>query len=380
MHGDHCFGLGAALALLDEAKAASQTDPARQRNHVYGPPGLAELLRASLLVTGQAQQLRLPIMVTELVCSPASAHPPRPLGEALDSRQRGAQGRQAARAAAAAVTQGSAAAGGGGGILVQRLAPRLVRETPELQAAVEAVADRVDRLEEIWYPPRSHPAARGGLRAGSGSDSEADLYSSMDEDLDEQNSPLGSNGAPGWRRPFVAAEGLFWELPGCAGVEVRAAQLQHRVACWGYVFRERQPAQEGAKRRKVVVMGDTVSSRAIAPLAAGCDVLSHEATFAAGMEDKARIAQHSTGRMAGAFAAAVGARQLVLTHFSARYREGPKELETRSNRQATQRELEQQSWAVTGLIREAAEAFRRPGAIFAASDFYTHHVPVTNSY
>lgn len=70
-------------------------------------------------------------------------------------------------------------------------------------------------------------------------------------------------------------------------------------------------------------MGDTVSSRAIAPLAAGCDVMAHEATFAAGMEQKARIAQHSTGAMAGAFAAAVGARALVLTHFSARYREAP---------------------------------------------------------
>ena len=72
---------------------------------------------------------------------------------------------------------------------------------------------------------------------------------------------------------------------------------------------------------QAVVLGDTVSSKAIAPLAAGCDVLTHEATFASGMEAKARTAQHSTGWMAGAFAAAIGARQLMLTHFSARYRE-----------------------------------------------------------
>lgn len=37
------------------------------------------------------------------------------------------------------------------------------------------------------------------------------------------------------------------------------------------------------------------------------------------MEDKSRVSQHSTGWMAGAFAAAVAARTLVLTHFSARY-------------------------------------------------------------
>jgi ribonuclease Z len=36
------------------------------------------------------------------------------------------------------------------------------------------------------------------------------------------------------------------------------------------------------------------------------------------MEDKAEIAQHSTTLQAGSFAAAVGARALVLTHFSAR--------------------------------------------------------------
>lgn len=35
----------------------------------------------------------------------------------------------------------------------------------------------------------------------------------------------------------------------------------------------------GARRRKVAVLGDTIDSRAIAPLALGCDVLSHEATF-----------------------------------------------------------------------------------------------------
>jgi len=36
------------------------------------------------------------------------------------------------------------------------------------------------------------------------------------------------------------------------------------------------------------------------------------------MEDKAAIAQHSTTLQAGAFAAAVNAQRLVLTHFSAR--------------------------------------------------------------
>jgi hypothetical protein len=69
----------------------------------------------------------------------------------------------------------------------------------------------------------------------------------------------------------------------------------------------------------VVLLGDTVDSSALAPLAVGADLVAHEATFARGMEGKAAVAQHSTARMAGTFARAVGARRLVLTHFSARY-------------------------------------------------------------
>ena len=51
----------------------------------------------------------------------------------------------------------------------------------------------------------------------------------------------------------------------------------------------------------------------------GADLVSHEATFSEGMEQKAMVAQHSTARMAGEFAQQLQAQTLVLTHFSARY-------------------------------------------------------------
>jgi hypothetical protein len=40
----------------------------------------------------------------------------------------------------------------------------------------------------------------------------------------------------------VAAQGLVWELPGPEGspLRVTAAQLQHRVPCWGYVLQVRK--------------------------------------------------------------------------------------------------------------------------------------------
>ncbi len=54
LHGDHCFGLGAALALLDGAKARKQQDPARRRHHIYGPPGLAVRRGRGLAYAGSA--------------------------------------------------------------------------------------------------------------------------------------------------------------------------------------------------------------------------------------------------------------------------------------------------------------------------------------
>ena len=57
-------------------------------------------------------------------------------------------------------------------------------------------------------------------------------------------------------------------------------------------------------------------------MARGADLVSHEATFDRNMLDKAKIAQHSTAGMAGAFGRQIGARNLFLTHFSSRYSGG----------------------------------------------------------
>jgi len=80
--------------------------------------------------------------------------------------------------------------------------------------------------------------------------------------------------------------------------------------------------------RKVVILGDTCDSRQLAGLAAGADVIVHEATNAA-IEDgetEHEVLQlavsrgHSTPSMAGDFARCCGALKLVLTHFSSRYK------------------------------------------------------------
>jgi ribonuclease Z len=54
-------------------------------------------------------------------------------------------------------------------------------------------------------------------------------------------------------------------------------------------------------------------------LAADADLLVHEATFAAGMEEKAHEFGHSTTVEAAETAARANAKRLVMTHFSGRY-------------------------------------------------------------
>ncbi|KAF6001701.1 Zinc phosphodiesterase ELAC protein 1 [Cyanidiococcus yangmingshanensis] len=72
--------------------------------------------------------------------------------------------------------------------------------------------------------------------------------------------------------------------------------------------------------RKVVILGDTCDSTLILPAARECQLLVHEATLGDELSHRARSVQHSTARMAGAFAKRVGVTgALALTHISARY-------------------------------------------------------------
>lgn len=212
-------------------------------------------------------------------------------------------------------------------------------------------------------------------------------------------------------RYFIAQKNTAWRIP-CSNMLVSAAQLQHRIPCWGYVFDEMEEGVEGgsnassspngrqhnsrnrrpgteqqssgaeaptstsssqaasaSKGRRVVILGDTMDSSSIAPIAYNADMLMHEATFSGGMEQKARVAQHSTAWMAGQFANAIRARSLVLTHFSARYN-GDTEREL-----TAEMELEHQKRALRRLLDEASREYKS-NSIYVARDYYTFHVAV----
>ena len=71
--------------------------------------------------------------------------------------------------------------------------------------------------------------------------------------------------------------------------------------------------------RKIVYTGDTKPFEAFAKFAADADLVIHDCTFDDSLTDKAAVDGHSTPSQAAGQAKAAGAKQLVLSHISARY-------------------------------------------------------------
>ena len=144
-------------------------------------------------------------------------------------------------------------------------------------------------------------------------------------------------------------------------LRVYAFPLNHRVPTFGFLFEEKEPrlnirkelieadnltiieiaafkrgedVRRGRKTlkaegytyrpyraRKLAYCCDTAPFAKLIEWISGADLIYHDSTYGDDFEDHAAKYCHSTSRMAAQTAAAAGARQLILGHFSARYRD-----------------------------------------------------------
>jgi len=145
-------------------------------------------------------------------------------------------------------------------------------------------------------------------------------------------------------------------------VVVRSIPLVHRVPCHGFLFAEKRqeaniikekittykiPYQEiraikagadyiledgsvipheelteaPAAIRKFAYCSDTMYTEAILPLIKGVDLLYHEATFMQDLLSQAEKTKHSTAAQAAIIAKKAKVKQLILGHFSSRYKD-----------------------------------------------------------
>ncbi len=143
-------------------------------------------------------------------------------------------------------------------------------------------------------------------------------------------------------------------------VEVTGLALRHRVECTGFLFREMPGprkllkekvasiphyARQGVKMggdlvlpdgsvvpnseltapppppRSYAYCSDTAYAPELVPFLRGTDLLYHEATFSEALAARAKETMHSTARQAATLARDAGVGQLMLGHFSSRYKD-----------------------------------------------------------
>ena len=142
---------------------------------------------------------------------------------------------------------------------------------------------------------------------------------------------------------------------------VQTIPLKHRIPCSGFLFREKQKSQNikkdmigkheisieqiqqlklGSDLRKsdgsvvkneeltlapplpcsYAFCSDTKYDEAIIPIIRNVDLLYHEATFLNELENQAKRTAHSTALQAATIAKMANVKQLIIGHFSARYK------------------------------------------------------------
>lgn len=107
----------------------------------------------------------------------------------------------------------------------------------------------------------------------------------------------------------------------------RRLQDGDSVSIDGRIVRPEQVLGPKKPGRTVGVSGDTMCSPELEGFYEGCDYLVFDATFLEAERQRAAETRHSTAMQAASLAKAAGVKNLVLTHFSSRYKDESGHLE-----------------------------------------------------
>lgn len=110
-----------------------------------------------------------------------------------------------------------------------------------------------------------------------------------------------------------------FENPRC---RIHAFPLQHSVPTYGYLIEEKPRGKNPA--RSYAYCTDTVYTESFLPYIEGVNLLCLESTFDNAFTSVATEKLHCTAAQAATLALKANARQLLLTHISARYKESEK--------------------------------------------------------
>jgi ribonuclease Z len=142
--------------------------------------------------------------------------------------------------------------------------------------------------------------------------------------------------------------------------EISCFRVQHRIECWGFIFRQvRPPRRVNAEKARlaavpaaffdrlkwgenyetqegVIILNSSVTDQAPAPLSyaysadtifhmelaekvRGVNMLYHESTYLKDLEDRATKRFHSTTHQAATIAKTAAVKRLIIGHFSSKY-------------------------------------------------------------
>ncbi|MBS4044676.1 MAG: ribonuclease Z [Chitinophagaceae bacterium] len=118
-------------------------------------------------------------------------------------------------------------------------------------------------------------------------------------------------------KALVIPEGKLWnQLQN--GMEIK---IEERIILPEQVLGEKRPG------KKIGISGDTMPTKELEEFFENCDYLVFDSTFLDETADKAEETCHSTAKQAAILAKNAKVKNLILTHFSARYKDETRHLE-----------------------------------------------------